>query len=117
MIFKIISGVLILVTAFLCVKHGWEALTIVEKSGQPGMIAVLGIGKITGQILGAITLAIGIMILFPQTFFIANLLNAMTILLIMALALKTGNMKIAFLEIPFLLIPLVLIYLGYPLKK
>jgi hypothetical protein len=38
-------------------------------------------------------------------------------LLIMALSLKTGNLKTALIEIPFLLMPLVMIWLGHPLKK
>jgi hypothetical protein len=34
----------------------------------------------------------------------------------MALALKAGNYKFAFIEVPFLLVPLLLIYLGHPFK-
>ena len=52
-----------------------------------------------------------------KSFFIANLVNAVTILLIMAFSLRAGNFKTALIEIPFLLMPLVLIYLGHPLKK
>jgi hypothetical protein len=112
---KILGGVLILITAFLSFKHGWEGLT--NKPETVNMLAELGIGEIGGKVMSVITLAVGLLILFPQTFFAGNLLNAAVILLIMALALKTGNLKTALIEIPFLLIPLVMIWLGHPFKK
>jgi len=112
---KIISGVLILITAFLSFKHGWEGLT--NKPETVNMLMELGIGEIGGKVMSVLTLAVGLLILFPQTFFAGNLLNAAVILLIMALALKTGNLKTALIEIPFLLMPLVMIWLGHPFKK
>jgi len=114
---KIISAILILITAFLNLKHAWEGLHIEAHPEQAKMIADIGIGKTGITVLSILNIAIGIAIFFPQTFFIANLLNAVTILLIMIFSLKTGNTKTALIEIPFLLIPLVLIYLGHPLKK
>jgi hypothetical protein len=77
----------------------------------------LGIGRYFILSIRLVNLAVCLLILFPQTFFIANLSNAAVILLIMTLGLKTGNVKIVLIEIPFLLLPLVLIYLGHPLKK
>jgi hypothetical protein len=112
---KILSGVLILITAFLSFKHGWEGLT--NKPETVNMLTELGIGEIGGKVMSVLTLAVGLLILFPQTFFAGNLLNAAVILLIMALALKTGNLKTALIEIPFLLMPLTMIWLGHPLKK
>jgi hypothetical protein len=56
------------------------------------------------------------MLLFPQTFFISNVLNAITIVLIMALSLRRDNTTMALIEIPFLAMPLVLIWLKYPFK-
>ena len=114
---RIISGVLILITAFLSFKHGWEGLTMNVKPETADMMASLGIVKITGYIVSILSLAVGLMVLFPQTFFAANLLNAAMILVIMTLALRAGNIKIALIEIPFLLMPLVMIYLGHPFKK
>jgi hypothetical protein len=70
-----------------------------------------------GQIVAILSFVVAIFLLFPQTFFVGNLINATMILVIMALALKTGNYKISLIEIPFLLMPLILIYLGHPLKK
>jgi hypothetical protein len=114
---KIVSGVLILITIYFCFKHGWPAVTGNMKPEESKMISDLGVGKTLMLAIGLINLAVCVLILFPQAFFIANLGNAAMILLIMALALKTGNVKIALIEIPFLLLPLVLIYLGHPLKK
>ena len=112
---KILSGVLILITAFLSFKHGWEGLT--NKPETVNMLTELGIGEIGGKVLSVLSLAVGLLILFPQTFFAGNLLNAAVILLIMALALKTGNLKTALIEIPFLLMTLAMIWLGHPFKK
>jgi hypothetical protein len=114
---KIISGILILITAFLSFKHGWEGLRMDYKSGEPNMLTAIGIGKTMGLILSIFSLAVGILVLFPQTFFAGNLINAATILLIIALSLKAGNIKTALIEIPFLLMPLLMIYLGHPFKK
>lgn len=81
------------------------------------MAADLGAGKTAVTVMSILSILVGIAILFPQSFFIANLVNALTILMIMVFALRGGNLRIAMIEIPFLLIPLVLIYLGHPLRK
>lgn len=114
---KIISGILIVITVFFNVKHGWAGLTNRVSPEQSKMFTDLGINRLLGIIIGVLTLSVAVLILFPKTFFAGNLINALLILLIMALALNTGNLKLTFIEIPFLLIPLLLIYLGYPLKK
>ena len=114
---KIISGMLILTTAFLSFKHGWDGLTVDIKSDDSNLFTQFGIGKTGILIISVLSIAVGLMVLFPPTFFAGNLINAAMILSIMALALKTGNLKIALIEIPFLLMPLVMIYLGYPFKK
>jgi hypothetical protein len=114
---KIISAILLLITAFLSFKHGWGGITNTMKPEEAQMISGLGINTSMLKVLSVLNLTIGLMILFPQTFFVANMLNAAVILLIMGMALNTGNLKMALIEIPFLLMPLVLIYLGHPLKK
>jgi hypothetical protein len=114
---KILSGALILVTIFFCFKHGWPGITGNMKPEETKMMADLGIGKTLMLTISVLNLAVCLFILLPQTFFVANLCNAAVILLIMALAMKTGNVKIALIEIPFLLLPLILIYLGHPFKK
>jgi len=77
----------------------------------------LGFGKSVITIMSLVGIAVGIAVLFPRSYFIACVVNAVTIVLIMAFSLKAGNYKTALIEIPFLLIPLLIIYLGHPLKK
>ena len=113
---KVISGILILITVFLNVKHSWGGLTNNVTPEESKMFADLGINRTVGIIIAVFTLIAAVLILFPQTFFTGNLLNAAIILSILALSLKTGNIKLALIEIPFLLMPLVMIYLGHPSK-
>ncbi|RRA98939.1 hypothetical protein [Larkinella rosea] len=112
---KILSIILLLVSAFLGLKHGWDAFQP-GNAEQAKMMATLGISKAALPVFGVVSILAGLMLLFPQTFFIANLLNAVSIVLIMALALRAGDVKMALLEIPFLAIPLLLIWLKYPFK-
>jgi len=113
---KIISIILTLVSAFLSVKHGWDAFQASNNPEQLKMMADLGIGKAYAPVFGVVMIIVGLLIFFPQTFFISNLLNAISIVLIMALALNVGNTSMALMEIPFLAMPLVLIWLKYPFK-
>lgn len=113
---KIISGILIITTAFLSFKHAWDGL-ISPKPESTQMLSQLGINSTAGFILGIFSLLVGIMVLLPQTFFAACLINAIMIVVIMALALRSGNIKIALIEIPFLIMSLVMIWLGHPLRR
>ncbi|OIN56045.1 hypothetical protein [Arsenicibacter rosenii] len=113
---KIVSIILLLVSAFLSIKHGWDAFRPANAE-QSKMMADLGITQSIMPFMGALSILIGLMLLFPQTFFIGNLLNAVIILLIMALSLRAGNVRMALIEIPFLALPLLLIWLKYPFKN
>lgn len=77
----------------------------------------LGITETMIPVFGGITLLIGVLLLIPKTFFLGNMLNAISIVIIMALAMKAGNFKMVLMEIPFLIMPLVLIWLKYPFIK
>lgn len=112
---KIVSIVLLLVSAFLSLKHGWDAFQPPTPQ-QAKMMADLGITKSFVPVVGALSIAVGLLLLFPQTFFVANVLNAVIILLIMAFSLRADNVKTALIEIPFLCLPLLLIWLKYPFK-
>ena len=81
------------------------------------MMAILGVNKTMMPYFGVFSILVGLLLLFPKTFFLSNILNVITILLIMALSLKAGNYKIALIEIPFLVMPLILIWLKYPFKN
>jgi len=117
MIVKIISILLILVTVFLNFKHGWAGITNNLKPEEAKMMADLGLNKTMVTIVSVFSLSVCVLTLLPQTFFIGNIINAFSILLIMAFALRSGNYKIALMELPFFMLPLLLIYLGHPLKK
>jgi len=110
---KVISGLLILITVFLNIRHGWAGLMM--KPETVSMMEQMGISKQLSVVVSVLTLAGACLVLFPQTFFIGNVLNAVIILLIMCLALQAGNVKTALIEIPFLLMPLVMICLRHPL--
>lgn len=117
MIKNSISLVLLLVSVFLSFKHGWDSFQIKNNPESAQMMTELGINKTVVPFLGIFILIVGALLLFPKTFFIGNLLNALSIVMIMALALKAGNLKMALIEIPFLLMPLLMIWLKYPFKN
>lgn len=112
---KIVTIALVLISSFLSLKHGWDAFQPATAE-QAKMMADLGITKSMVPFVGALSIIIGLMLLFPQTFFMGNLLNAIVILLIMAFSLRAGNTRMALIEIPFLALPLLLIWLKYPFK-
>lgn len=114
---KIISGLLLALTLYLNGKHAWSGITMNMKPEETKMLSDIGIGSSFILPIGIVSLVICILLLFPQTFFVGNLLSAAMILVIMALALQAGNIKIALIEIPFLVMPLVMIWLGHPLRK
>jgi len=104
-----------LLSAVLNFKHGIDSFRL--SAEQVKAMADLGIGPPAAPYIGILSLVIGIALLLPQTFFMANLLNAIIILVIMALSLRTSNVRIALMEIPFLALPLLLIWLKYPFKS
>ena len=117
MIKQIISLVLLLISVFLSFKHGWDSLHVKDHPESAKMMAELGIKQSYVPAMGMLMIVIGLLLLFPKTFFLGNLLNALSIVLIMALALNAGNIKMALIEIPFLIMPLVMIWLKYPFKN
>lgn len=114
---KIISGVLLLVSVFLSVRHGWAGVTQTLKPAEAEMLAGLGFTKPTLYAFSGYTLAVAALLLFPQTFLLGNLLNAAGFLLLAALALHAGNLRLAATELAVLLLPLALIWLRHPLAK
>ena len=114
---KIISGLLLLVSVYLSIRHGWAGITQTLKPAEAEMLAGLDFTKPTLYTFSAYTLAVAALLLFPQTFFWSNLLNAVGFLLLAALALRTGNLRLAATELAVLLLPLALIWLKHPLAK
>jgi hypothetical protein len=117
MVKNIISLLLLIVSVLLSFRHGWDAFTYKSNPETVKAMAGLGITEKAIPILGYLTIAIGVLLLFPKTFFYGNMLSAMSIVLIMALALQAGNYKMALMEIPFFAMPLIMIGLRYPFKN
>ncbi len=101
MLLKIISVLLIAITVYLNIKHGWSGLSGKMSPEETKMMTDLGIGKTMVLIIGIASLAVAGLTLFPQTFLIGNLLNATLIAVIMGMALNTQNLKMVLIEIPF----------------
>ncbi len=114
---SIVSLVLLLTSAGLSFSHGWSSFNYKKNPDSLKMMAELGISETLMPVFGVASILVGVLLLIPKTFFFGNLLNALSIVLIMAMALRAGNIRIALMEIPFLIIPLVLIWLKYPFKN
>jgi hypothetical protein len=113
--FKILSSILILVSVYMGIKHGWGMLT-----AKPAMLEMFGKWNVTKNgvvILGGIGLIATLLILFPITFLWGNLITACVILFIIANMLNIGDLKGVLIELPFLIIPMVMIYLQHPLAR
>lgn len=117
MIKSIISLVLLLLSVGLSINHGWGSFNYKKNPESLKMMSELGFAEWSMPVFGVSAILVGIMLLIPKTFFIGNLLNALSVVLIMAFALRIGNFRIALIEIPFLAIPLILVWLKYPFNK
>lgn len=111
---SIIALLLLLVSVYLAFRHGWDTFNYKQHPESLRLMNGLGITEKMIPVFGVLTLLTGVLLLIPKTFFLGNVLNACSIVLIMALALNAGNYKMALIEIPFLLMPLLLIWLKYP---
>lgn len=114
---SIISLALLLASVFLAFKHGWDTFNYKKHPESLKMMNELGISEPIIPFFGVITILIGVLLLIPKTFFLGNVLNATSILVIMALAIRAGNFKMVMMEIPFLIMPLIMIWLKYPFLK
>ncbi len=106
-----------IITVALNFKHAWDTLHYKSNPDQAEVMMSLGISEKAIPFLVFLTLAVAILVTIPRTFFFANTLNAISILLLMAMALRGGNWKLALIEIPFLAMPLIMIWLKYPFKN
>jgi len=117
MIRSIISLLLLIVSVALNFKHGWDTFNYKSNPESAKMMERLGIGESVIPFLGVFIIVVGVLLLIPKTFFLGNLLNAISIVLIMALALRAGDFKMVLVEVPFLIMPFVMIWLKYPFKN
>jgi hypothetical protein len=116
MVKNIISAVLLLISVTLSFKHAWDTVHYKNNPESVKMMESLGISKAFIPYLASVAIAVGVLLLFPHTFFLGNMLNAILIVIIMGLALRAGNYRMALIEIPFLVMPLIMIWLKYPFK-
>lgn len=112
MIFKIIAAILTLGAVFMGLKQGYAMLT--GSAEMVEMFSKWGFTETTLAINGAVTILAAVLLLFPRTFVLGNILMALGILMIIAFHIKDGDWKGVGIEMPFLLLNLVLIYLRYP---
>lgn len=117
MIKNLISLLLLIIAVSLSFKHAWDTLNLSNNAESAQMMEMLGISKPMVPFLGVFIFIVGVLLLIPKTFFLGNVLNALSIVLIMALALRAGNLKMALIEIPFLAMPLLMIWLKYPFRN
>ena len=113
---KIIAAILLLASVGLNFKHGWDAFRSTSSPESNQMLTDLGLPASIAPYMGVLSIVTALLLLFPRTFFIGNVIAAVTIVLIMALSLHMGKPRIALIEIPFLAIPLLLIWLKHPLQ-
>ncbi|SEN41403.1 hypothetical protein SAMN04488505_11097 [Chitinophaga rupis] len=113
---NIVSALLLLISVTLSFKHAWDTVHYKSNPESVKMMESLGISEAFIPYLAAVAIVVGVLLLLPGTFFLGNMLNAILIVMIMGLALRAGNYRIALIEIPFLAMPLVMIWLKYPFK-
>lgn len=116
MVKNIISTALLLISVTLSFKHAWDTVYYKSNPESIKMMENLGISETFIPYLAAVAIAVGVLLLIPKTFFLGNMLNAILVVMVMGLALRAGNYRIALIEIPFLVMPLVMIWLKYPFK-
>ena len=116
MVKNIVSALLLLISVTLSFKHAWDTVDYKNNPASVQMMESLAISEAFIPYLAFVTIAAGVLLLIPYTFFIGNMINAFMVIMIMGLALRAGNYRIALIEIPFLAMPLVMIWLQYPFK-
>jgi hypothetical protein len=111
---RIISAILVLLAFVMGLRHGVDLI----RSTPSKVLETLHISlnQPTIVVIGVLTCAGAILILFPQTFFAANFISAAVVLYLAAVQSKVHNFRGALIELPFLLLPLLVLYLGYPFK-
>lgn len=118
MYIKLISGFLILFSAFMGARHGWSGLTFKPGDTTPTaeLQRTLNLSADTLKVFSIATILGGLLVLPPQTFLAGNILNICLFVFLIIRFLIAGDIKHALIEVPFLLIPVVLIFLKHPLS-
>jgi hypothetical protein len=93
---NIFSLALLIVSVSLSFKHSWDMFNYKSNPASLNMLKALGIGETIGPFFSILTIATGILLLIPSTFFWGNVLNAMT--MIVPLAIRAGDTKMVLIE-------------------
>ncbi|TCC92461.1 hypothetical protein EZ428_11670 [Pedobacter frigiditerrae] len=115
MMIRIFTAVLLIVVVIMGFKQG-----IAMFNGNEVVLEMFGkfnFSRFWVKVLGGLTILAAIMVLFPQTYVVGNVLMASLILLILCLQLSIMDIRGAMIEVPFLLMNLALIYFQYPTVK
>ncbi|MFW0717558.1 hypothetical protein [Pedobacter sp. N23S346] len=115
MMARIFIAVLLIVVVLMGLKQGLAMF-----NGNDGMLEMFGkfnFNRFWVKVIGGLTILAAIMVLFPQTYVVGNVLMASLILLILCLQLSIMDIRGAMIEVPFLLMNLALIYFQYPTIK
>ncbi|TCC98135.1 hypothetical protein EZ449_21695 [Pedobacter frigidisoli] len=116
MVIKIISGIIVLFSAFMGIRQGIKGLNV--KPGDTGPFVRLQeklmFTDSTLKTFAALTILGGVLLLLPQTFLFANILNITLFLFLIIRWFMIGDFKAGLSELPFLLIPVLLIFLEHP---
>ncbi|MBO9673354.1 MAG: hypothetical protein J7577_07915 [Sphingobacteriaceae bacterium] len=116
MIKNIASILLLFISVTLSFRHAWDTLHYKNNPESVKTMESLGISEMFIPYLAIAAIVIGLFLLIPKTFFTGNMLNAIMIVMIMGLAVRAGNYRMALIEIPFLVMPFIMIWLKYPFK-
>ncbi len=109
---KILYALLVAFVVYMGIRHGWAM--IIRKAEDPEIFDKWAWTNPQIRVFGMITIVGSLLILFPYTFWLGNVVLATTIFVILCVQVSLGNLKGAFVELPFLLMNFLLIYFQYP---
>jgi hypothetical protein len=111
---RVLSAILVLLAFVMGLRHGVSLLR--STPAQVQQTLHISMSQPTILILGFFTCLGAILVIFPPTFFAANIVSAAVILYLTAMQSKAHNLRGALVELPFIFMPLLVLYLGYPFK-
>jgi hypothetical protein len=114
LIARVLSGILVVLAFIMGLRHGVGLLRSTPAQVQENLH--ISLNQPTILVVGLLTCVGAILIIFPPTFFAANVISSAVVLYLAAVQSKAHNVRGALLELPFVLLPLLVLYLGYPFK-
>ena len=88
---KLVSGLLLLLSAYVGISHGLGTLRNSPSAEELNMMSAIGITETMRRVIAGLSLVLGLLVLLPQTFFAANLMRAVMIIVTMGLSLKAAT--------------------------